>query len=290
MPAGQPARGGNVQPAQAVGPAHGPAAGGGRIAGPPAPTTPPVAQAPFQLTPGQQLQLDKVLLDWQKQSQAIKSFTCDLTRWEFDPVFNKKVLGVGDLKYRAPDHGLYRVKNKETNEYIEHWVCDGESIYEYNYTKKELIQRVLPPQMRGKAIADGPLPFIFGADAAKLKQRYWMRLLDPPPDHKEKICLEAFPRTQQDAANFRRAELLLSPKDMLPFALQIDLTNGKSYTVHRFDRIVTNDPLRGIKDVFTAPRAYPGWTKIVDDGQTVEPEGGGEGPAEQARSATPAPR
>lgn len=229
-------------------------------------------RAPFQLTPQELAALDRVLLDWQNKSQAIKSFTCTLTRWEHDEVFDKDTVGVGELKYRAPDNGLYRVKDNETGEWIEHWVCDGDSIYEYNYAKKELIVRVLPPHMRGRAIADGPLPFIFGADAAKLKQRYWMRLIAPPPKFEQMICLEAFPRTQLDAANFRRAELLLSPGDMLPFALQIDLTNSKSYTQHRFDQIVTNDPLRGLKDIFTAPRLPLGWKKIIDDPQVVEPE------------------
>src|SRR5262249_45191506 len=157
-----------------------------------------------------------------------------------DPVFKPQPTEtLGELKYRAPDHGLYKVWDPGTKEVLEHWVCDGASIYEYNYTKKQLIQRVLPEELRGTAIADGPLPFIFGADEVKLKQRYWLRLREPPPGQEGKICIEAFPRHQQDAANYSRAELLLNPKDMLPYALQIDLTNSKNYTVHAFANIVT---------------------------------------------------
>lgn len=250
------------------------------------PITAPPGPAPFQLSPREQQQLDQVLLQWQRRSQAIKSFTCSLTRWEWDAVFQKKTIGVGELKYSAPDRGLYKVKDKQSGDMLDHWVCDGKSIFEFNYTKKELIERVLPADMRGKAIADGPLPFIFGADAVKLKQRYWMRLIAPPKGQEDKICLEAFPRTQQDAANFRRAELLLNPSDMLPFALHIDLTNGKNWTAHQFYEIVTNDPLRGIKDIFTAPHVFPPWKKILDNPETVEPESAGG--AEQARSSPPA--
>jgi TIGR03009 family protein len=239
------------------------------------------ARAPFQLTPKEHQDLDRVWIEWQRRSQAIKSFTCSLKRWEWDAVFQKKTTGVGDLKYSAPDNGLYRVKDEKTGEMIDHWVCDGKSLYEFNSTKKEVIERVLPPNMQGQAIADGPLPFIFGADAAKLKQRYWMRLIAPPEKQEDKICIEAFPRTQQDAANFKRAELLLNRADMLPFALQIDLTNGKNWTVHQFYSIVTNDPLRGIKDIFLAPRVFPPWKKILDNPETIDPEPAGG--ADQAR-------
>ena len=37
-----------------------------------------------------------------------------------------------------------------------------------------------------------------------------------------------------DAANFRRAELILSTKDFLPIGLKLHLTNGKSQTTHVF--------------------------------------------------------
>jgi TIGR03009 family protein len=240
-------------------------------------------RAPFQLTPKEAQELEAVLLKWQQHSQQIKSFTCSLKRWERDDVFQKTTIGVGDLKYSAPDNGLYRVKDEKTGEMLDHWVCDGQSIYEFNYPKKEVIQRILPANMRGQAIADGPLPFIFGADAAKLKQRYWMRLREPPKGQEGKICIEAFPRTQQDAANFRRAELLLAPESMLPYALQIDLTNGKNWTVHQFYSIVTNDPLRGIKNIFDAPRVFPPWKKILDNPETVAPEAAGG--VEQAQAA-----
>ena len=37
----------------------------------------------------------------------------------------------------------------------------------------------MPPELQGKAIVDGPLPFLFGADAQKLKQRYYLRIITP---------------------------------------------------------------------------------------------------------------
>ena len=49
-------------------------------------------------------------------------------------------------------------------------------MFEYRHDQKQLVERPIPPQLQGQAIVDGPLPFLFGAEAAKLKARYWMRI------------------------------------------------------------------------------------------------------------------
>lgn len=260
---------------------------GPRPAPNPAAAPPAAIPAPFELTPQEQADLDRLLFDWERKSEQIKLFKCDFKRWEYDNVFNKRTVGLGELKYRSPDRGNYRVADEKTGESIEHWICDGNAIFELNAEKKQVIERVLPEHMRGKAIADGPLPFIFGAKAATLKQRYWMRLKRAPAGQESKICLEAFPKLQQDAANFQRAELLLDPQGLTPFALQLDLPNGKNITVHQFYNTKTSDPLDGIKD-FLMPRVPTGWTHLVEQPETVpaEPAPPAPGPAPSARPAS----
>lgn len=271
------ARGQNTAPPQARGP-QSPATGRPtnpvRVAdvprGPAVPAAEPIGPAapspPFPpLAPEQQAQLDRALAAWEQQSQRVKSLTCDFKRWEYDNVFNRKTEGLGELKYGAPDKGMYRFREQSSEQWSEYWVCDGSSIFEFDPLKKELIERILPEEMRGQAIADGPLPFLFGAKADRLKQRYWMRLVPPPKGHEDKVAIEAFPKLPQDAANFRRAELLLESSTMHLFALQIDLPNDKNYTVHQFFNLKTNDPLQAIKDFFSAPRAPLGWKHRVED-------------------------
>ncbi|MHB1034273.1 MAG: TIGR03009 domain-containing protein [Pirellulales bacterium] len=227
----------------------------------------PAPQEPFQLTPQQQAALDLVLRAWEQRSAKVDTFKCSFTRWEYDPVFGPtdpnapKNVSQGNLKYKTPDKGMFRVAGTTP----EQWVCDGKSIFEFNYTKRELIERKLPPDMQGKAIVDSPLPFLFGAQADRLKQRYFMRIL--PASQKGQILLEAYPRFRQDAANFRKTELLLTEKDMLPFALQIFLPNGKSRTVYQFENVSINN----ILDIFdfSSPRTPLGWKKIVEDPQQV---------------------
>ncbi len=244
---------------------------------------PQPARAPFLLTPQQRTYLDWVLQAWEQQSSRVKTFECRFVRWEYDPVFGDadkpKTEDKGELKYAAPDRGSFEIKGDRP----ERWVCNGKSIFEYNYAKKQLIEHKLPPELQGKTISNGPLPFLFGAKAAELKERYFMRVVTPA-DRRDKgeIWLEAYPRHQQDAANFRRAELILKTKDMEPYALQVYDPGGKNHTAYRFYDVVVNDPLQQFFKInpFLAPTP-PFWKKIVE-----------EPPAPQVsrRPAAPTPR
>ncbi len=239
---------------------------------------------PFTLTPQEEAQLDRVLKAWEQKSKDIKTFDCSFVRWEYDP-FDPKFAkpdadpnaashkDVGILKYAAPDKGAYMVLKTETAEgrleaieedRAEHWICDGKSVFQYLPKQKQVRQHKLPPELQGKAIVDGPLPFLFGADAQKLRQRYFIRIIPAPPKSKNEVWLEAKPRFQQDAANYQKATLMLTVPDMTPKALEIMQPNGKSRTSYAFYDIVLNDPLRLLQgnpfQAFT-PR---GWEMIEE--------------------------
>jgi len=231
---------------------------------------PPQPRAPFTLTAQQEGYLDQVLKAWERQSDRVKTFECKFTRWEYDPVFrdpgnpqhdpNKpKYVDQGKIKYAAPDKGSFEIEGARA----EKWVCDGEWIHEFDHTKKQVTQHQLPPELRGKAIAEGPLPFLFGAEAAKLKQRYFLRVIQPPVGRKGEIWLEAYPKFAQDSANFSRAEVILTVRTMKLFGMDIYLPNGRNHTAYQFYDVVVNDPLRFFKgDPFRVltPR---GWRKVV---------------------------
>jgi TIGR03009 family protein len=245
------------------------------------PATPPAPTAPFTLTPEEQSQVDGVLRQWEERNRTIKTFDCRFKRWIYDLVFsppapNKppepKFVELGAIRYAAPDRGLFRldlseVDGKKTpieDARAEHWISDGKSIFEYNPSKKQLIQHKLPAELQGKAIADSPLPFLFGAEAKKLNERYFIRLITPP-DVKQQTWLEAFPRYQQDAANFQRAEFIISTQGMSPYALKLVQPNGKDYTVYQFYEIVVDDPLRLFSPDPFRPFTPLGWQKIVEE-------------------------
>jgi TIGR03009 family protein len=260
------------------------------------PAQPPAP--PFTLTPQEDAQLDRVLKAWELKSKDIKTFDCSFKRWEYDPVFavatpnadpNAPVnVDLGILKYGSPDKGVFRVMYKEgpdgkpmaiEEDRADHWICDGKSVYQYIPKQKKLVEHKLPPDMQGKAIVDGPLPFLFGAEAAKLRQRYFLRVTPSPPNMQNVVCLEAYPRFQQDAANFSMATLMLTVQDMVPRALQIFQPNGKSKTSYEFYNIVTNDPLKFFQGNPFQAYTPRGWEKIVDDASQQQQAGRPHGSA-----------
>jgi TIGR03009 family protein len=264
--------------------------------------------APFTLTESQQKLLDQILLKWEKQSDKVKTFKCTFTRWEYDAAFGnpkksgEKSEGRGQIKYRAPDCGEYVIDSlqefdaatgatRPKTEGLDHWMCDGKAVFEFNAEKKLLIERRLPPELQGKAISDGPLPFIFGAKAEQLKRRYWMRDTTPKDQIGKAIWLEAIPKYQQDAANFQSATVILNDADCMPQGLRIFLPGGKANSDYYFESAKTND-LTAVFN-FIAPRLSPlmyagGWKHVVEDegkdSQATPPAA----PKEPAQAARPA--
>jgi TIGR03009 family protein len=241
------------------------------------PAAPQPPADPLPKTAQEQQQLDDMLRIWQQTSAAIATFSCEFTLWEYDPVFGPQTTpkkeSKGEIKYARPDKGMYHVTStydlvaKTTTKDGEHWVSDGAAIFEFKQATKELIERRLPPELQGKAISDGPLPFVFGVDANKMKQRYWMQIITPP-DRKGEIWLVAYPRKRQDAANFQRVEIILSGADLLPQALQMYEPNGVNRKVYAFASISKNNPLHRVRDffaVFVAPQTPGGWKRVVEE-------------------------
>jgi TIGR03009 family protein len=247
-----------------------------------APPQPP-AGLPFQLDPTEQQFVDQILQQWENQSSQVKTFDCNFERWEYDPVFGPSdepmIKSKGRLTYSKPDKGsfkideIYRYTQKDPSqpgeyelqehEVGEHWVCDGKAVYEYKQEKKQLVVQPLPEEMRGKSIVDGPLPFLFGAEAEKLKARYWIRTKQSDD---ATIWLEAYPRTQADAANYHHVEVMLDRKSMMPSAIQVHMPNGRSRAVYMFQGPKVNDKLNQLFGaLFASPRTPLGWTRVVQE-------------------------
>lgn len=279
LPAGQ------LQPASQQQPLAQPQPQGGQpLAGPagaapgqePAPQPP--ATAPFTLTPQQAAELDQVLNDWQRKSGEVKTLEATFTRWDYDPVFGdptkpKRAVN-GKLRYSAPDKGYYELEDGS-----EKWICTGEAVFEFLPKLKEMREHPLPPEMRGKAIADGPMPFVFGVEAAKMKARYWIRIVTPQTELGKQVWLEVYPRHANDAANFQKVEVILTfafdgtqVTKLEPHALNLHKPNGQQRDVYLFTSLKINDTITQIRDNlgwFVRPVAPLGWSHKVMDTQTA---------------------
>ena len=193
--------------------------------------------------------LDKLLNFWESNSSSIKQYQAEFTRFDYDQAFLKekdpktghvyaRLLGKGVIKYSNPDKAMYEMskvwkfagkpaKPGEQPKYEllddtfkEKWVCDGKSMYSYLYQKKEVQEHKLPPEMQGERITNGPLPFLFGAKAKEIKQRYWLRYITPP-NVKDEYWIEAYPKNPAEAAEMLKTEIVLAKEDFLPKAITV---------------------------------------------------------------------
>jgi len=288
-----------------VAPGQGQQAPGGPAAQPPAgpaPQRPPAAaRAPFELSAQEHAALNNLLLAWQQESAKVSTFSARIVRYEYNPVFSVKdqsgqeiptTQGKGIIKYGNPDKALLKIDEIDVydaklgkfvpmNDEAGHgklwWLCDGQSTFEFNYLQKQVIERTLPPEMQGKAISEGPLPFLFGAKADRLKQRYFMRLVTPPTVQGQ-YWLEAFPRFQSDASNFYKAQLILTSKDLMPGAVQITEPDGKTNTVYVLTEITVNGLWANIGPDFAKPKVPLGWKRVVNPEQAAAQQVQGPAP------------
>jgi TIGR03009 family protein len=183
---------------------------------------------------------------------------------------------------------------KREGEFGEYWVCDGKSIMEFDGRNKQVRKASIPPQMQGAAIANGPLPFLFGAEAAKLKQRYWFKPLPPPKDAAGKFIegeywLAAKPKFRDDAANYELVEIIIDQKEFLPKAMQIYLPGGKERKVFEFTDRSKNPRLALLMPHFAAPSVPRGWKVVSDDVATPAPTRALAPTTRDNRSATQIP-
>jgi TIGR03009 family protein len=296
-------------------------AGGVLQTGPIGPPPGPQQPAWIPLEPEHEKWINNVLAYWEARSNKIKAFSCEFVRWEYDPVFGPaaaaKTIAKGEIKYAQPDKGLFKVTElslyappkmpgaapeyvKQDAAFGEHWVSNGERVFEFDARGKRMIERELPPDMKNKAIADGPLPFMFGARAETIKARYWIRGL--PQSGNGKYWLEAVPKSRQDAQNFKAVTIVLDEKTYLPELLEalapnFDAKTNPARSTYQFSKQnVTEagtDPV-GFKKFmslfagnFANPALPRGWTRIVEkaDGTTRAP--GAPAPAAQGGVAQP---
>lgn len=193
-------------------------------------------QTPFVLTPEQEVQTDSVLKRWETFSTGIRTFESEFSRILYVVSFQHagqldRRVEHGEIRYEAPDRGMFSVHNHQ-GEPIEKWLCDGKSVFEYKFTQKQIDQHELPPEMQGKGITQGPLPFLFGASSEELKRRYYIRQVQPPAEQVRpgQVWLEAFPKTAEDAAEFQRAEMIITfVPEVRPLAIKLHKANKEQH-------------------------------------------------------------
>ncbi|MDA8697847.1 TIGR03009 domain-containing protein [Rhodopirellula sp.] len=214
------------------------------------------------LNPAAQAQLQTLLLNWEQQSKSMKTLECSFTRWHYDMFaapqgqFASRADGV--IKYAAPDKGLFRVDRlvffggfdanqqailqPQPGQFGEHWVCNGEQLIEFDRGRKECRVQTLPPEMRGQQIFNSPLPFVFNLDAQQIQQRYWVRQVQAPAEGM--LLIEAWPKRQEDRAQYKLVQVALDAETFLPRALLMYAPNFHAKNAPKWDHYEFQDSKR----------------------------------------------
>ncbi len=257
--------------------------------------------------------VQRVLLYWQNHTEKIDHYRSDFERWQFDTVYGPrntfKTFSTGKIRFANPDKGLFQVDKvltyqpataqaKATYKEIpgthgEHWVCDGKSVFEYDYLNERLTQQVLPAELQGKNIINGPLPFLFGCNAQDITNRFWVRTITPQEVVQSEIWLEAYPKTMHDAANYQKVHIIINREDFLPKGMVIfdrSYEKGKNHsrTVFKFkDREInfatTLEKLNPFYRNFYEPALPSGWKKVVNAAPTTQPSRQATNPGQPPR-------
>jgi TIGR03009 family protein len=258
----------------------------------------------FPLPPQDQQYIQQLLEYWEKTSQDIDRYRCNFTRWQYDhvavnyrnPANNQLVAAMiskGKVRYSKPDQGMYEVlemwqfsgpPDEEGGDpkYVrpaalnpnavetEKWICDGAKIYEYDYQNKRLYELTLPPEAQGEGLKNSPLPFVFGAKAAELQERFWIRDVTPQSLHGQQYWLECWPKRINDAQAYSKVEIILSRQPFLPVSIHMYAPNYDQKTnpqkmVFQFEERQINGALDNLADFmqnFINPRTPFGWDRV----------------------------
>jgi TIGR03009 family protein len=225
--------------------------------------------------------LDQILVAWQQATSRVKTFQADFIRYEYDLVFGRPdqptTVEKGQVAFAAPDRGLFSVDGPQP----EKWLCDGKTLYEYDFKAKLLTEHKLPPALQGSAIPDIP-PIriffgltidllglwrparIFGTPPGQLKQQYYVRAITPKAEETKTVWLQFLPRLDRDKANLGEIALILDAGSFQPRALRVYLPGGKTSFSFVFENARINDP-HGLQGKPFEAATPLGWLRTVDD-------------------------
>ncbi|MCO6045014.1 hypothetical protein NG895_13980 [Aeoliella sp. ICT_H6.2] len=263
---------------------------------------------PFQLSPAQLAWVDDVLRKWEGESKNVNNFYCNFKRSRHTiagpgdgrPAAREQ----GKLAYHKPDRGSFQITEslvwtpkqqplgqpnqlpqqqqaqpvegsylprKDVDGKVEpgeHWVCSGEKIFQFRRHDKELVVTPVPKEMQGKEIVNGPLPFMFGAEAEKLKKRFWMEP-DMTTTRGSYVGIHAKPKFQADAAEYSDIYVVLqnvAGKPLMPVGIRVVHPN-RSWDEYVFDlnEAQVNPVIAAwFSNLFQEPRTPLGWKRVEE--------------------------
>ena len=203
----------------------------------------------FPLTAEHEKYLGELLSYWEQNSKRVQQYKCNFRRYEYDsqivayrdPQNNQLAafnVAFGEIRFAAPERAKFETtsimefskppqkpgeqaeyKEREDKDVHERWICDGKSIFDFDFENKRMYETEIPKELQGN-VAESPLPFMFGAEKDEILKRYWIRSVTPAGVENE-YWLEAFPKRVSDSRMYSKIEIILAKEDFLPKALHL---------------------------------------------------------------------
>ncbi len=183
----------------------------------------------FVLTPQEQADVDRVLDAWERRGKEVRTFQCT-----FHPLGVRRHVS-GKAQQGQPQRSeIHRPRHDQVRRARQRvlrtpkdipWTIpksDGRSNGFATASRSSstigqeghCTEYPLPTELQGKAIVDGPLPFLFGARRRSSSSDTTSN--DHSPRHAREIWLDAYPRFLADAPQFPTRPLVLKTKGMIP--------------------------------------------------------------------------
>lgn len=264
----------------------------------------PIIQPPgFPLSAVDEKRVNEILDYWEYSSLKVEKYKCKFRRFEYDTLIcayrdpQTRVLAAhsvsaGEIRFASPDRarfetarisdfrappqkpgGLatYEERVNENKDVFERWVCDGETVYDFDFKQKRMYETEIPKNLQGN-VANSPLPFVFGANKKQILERYWVREVTPAGVENE-YWLEIHPKRIEDSRIYSRIEVIIAKEDFLPKAMhlyssQYDPAKGNFASRYfLFENRQVNRQLDTLNDwlgSFIKPRLplFGGWKKV----------------------------
>ncbi len=202
-------------------------------------------------------QLESILRDWERESAKIKVLQGEHYRQEFNSVFSVEKRSKGMFYFEAPDKGRFDMRGAEIKPgqkaqkidpqtqkpynlaagSDQSWICTGQEVLMIDPAAKTFETFPIPPEMQGQNIVQSPLPFLFGMKAADAQRRFKLKFYGQNDDA---YFIDAEPRQQADAQNYKNARIVLDKTTFVPTKVYLLDPAGTLMTEYTFVNTVVN--------------------------------------------------
>ena len=172
----------------------------------------------------QQNRLDQHLLSWEERMKGVESIVAKLDRYEKLKDGSTRVLK-GEARYLKPNYAALQMIRQDNPNKYEMYISSGQVLYEYKPDTKEIFWYKLEPDQQ--KFQNNFLAFLFGMNAVDAKGRYDLKL---DKDDENYIYISIQPRFEADLTKFKKAQMVLLTKSMLPRRLWFEHINGDEIT------------------------------------------------------------